>query len=655
MTLMMWRKRSANGIGVRPTTNFKWSARFALVMLALQAIACQKSDESGRTSPGIVESSDAAWASTLSYSAHPLLDMDTGAADIRAYAENAKQQFRDDGIVFWHRYPDDRRRYDFLIMTVHLAPTYGLGGADSGAQFDSERQCQWEQQYRSMRAEFLTSEHTTEYDRRYLWYGDLTNEIKAHTGMMAYCVKPQASKILSGIGDYLAGNSEPLDEADRDSFEWEIVSLVQSAVRGLAQSSLSIEERSTFKELVDRTVVNFVRWSIEPEIWNEFLRIESQQDSTKSPNRWRDALKLAPPYQVHTTPGLAVLRHDRELTARLNWAEGLRLWDADPNHESRYRWLINMQVTQPEFVHDLILDSYTASTERAPSSLRDDCARRYEVWLGHFRALMNEFLESEYTSRSQRRALEIINLRATLERLLRCPDQPKEKIEFLQGMTRIGKSNLDEFPVEYRFLYRITVRSSIMNALRLQLNENDLTSMLNPLRLNENSELRNIAEGWFRQESLRANPVVFSANTLSGDTFSTDKLRGKIVLMDFWSTSCSSCIAAMPLIHEIYTEYRDRGFEVVSVNFDADQNRRRVERIGRELSLTWTTLNAESQWEEANARFGWGNMLPVYMLLDRDGKLIAGTEEIDHGRNLRALLDEMLAAEAAEKDAATVH
>ena len=43
------------------------------------------------------------------------------------------------------------------------------------------------------------------------------------------------------------------------------------------------------------------------------------------------------------------------------------------------------------------------------------------------------------------------------------------------------------------------------------------------------------------------------------------------------------------------------------------------------------------------------------MLLNRDGTLYAGTGEVDMGRNLEALLEEMLADEAAEKEAAVVH
>ena len=131
-------------------------------------------------------------------------------------------------------------------------------------------------------------------------------------------------------------------------------------------------------------------------------------------------------------------------------------------------------------------------------------------------------------------------------------------------------------------------------------------------------------------------------------------MREKIVLVDFWATTCASCIQAMPRIHDVYIGYRDRGFEVVSVALDGKARRRQVLRIKAEQGLTWTTVVGDDVREAIFDVYGLSGV-PQYMLLDRDGRLYASTTEIDNGRNLEALLDEMLAAEAAEKVATTVH
>ena len=87
------------------------------------------------------------------------------------------------------------------------------------------------------------------------------------------------------------------------------------------------------------------------------------------------------------------------------------------------------------------------------------------------------------------------------------------------------------------------------------------------------------------------------------------------------------------------------GFEVVSLAYDGTRRRARVLRIKDELGLEdWISINAESVRNEMYEQYDiW--TFPQYMLLNRDGTLYAGTDEVDLGRNLPSLLDEMLAAE----------
>ncbi len=58
--------------------------------------------------------------------------------------------------------------------------------------------------------------------------------------------------------------------------------------------------------------------------------------------------------------------------------------------------------------------------------------------------------------------------------------------------------------------------------------------------------------------------------TLAGEKISTSDLRGKVVLVNFWATSCVTCMAEMPKIVETFNKYKDRGFETVAVAMDYD-------------------------------------------------------------------------------------
>lgn len=62
----------------------------------------------------------------------------------------------------------------------------------------------------------------------------------------------------------------------------------------------------------------------------------------------------------------------------------------------------------------------------------------------------------------------------------------------------------------------------------------------------------------------------FSYTLLDGAKSSTESLRGKVVLVNFWATSCVSCVKEMPAIVATYKKYQARGFETLAVAMSYD-------------------------------------------------------------------------------------
>ena len=52
---------------------------------------------------------------------------------------------------------------------------------------------------------------------------------------------------------------------------------------------------------------------------------------------------------------------------------------------------------------------------------------------------------------------------------------------------------------------------------------------------------------------------------LDGSTVSTKQLQGKVTLVNFWATSCTTCVAEMPQLIATYKQYQAQGFETVAV------------------------------------------------------------------------------------------
>ncbi|HYP82661.1 TlpA disulfide reductase family protein [Variovorax sp.] len=57
---------------------------------------------------------------------------------------------------------------------------------------------------------------------------------------------------------------------------------------------------------------------------------------------------------------------------------------------------------------------------------------------------------------------------------------------------------------------------------------------------------------------------------LDGSKKNTQDLQGKVTLVNFWATSCTTCVAEMPEVMATYEKYRSRGYDTVAVAMSYD-------------------------------------------------------------------------------------
>ena len=127
---------------------------------------------------------------------------------------------------------------------------------------------------------------------------------------------------------------------------------------------------------------------------------------------------------------------------------------------------------------------------------------------------------------------------------------------------------------------------------------------------------------------------------VKGDQFSMASLKGKVVLVNFWATSCSVCKSEMPKMVQTHEKYRDQGLETIAVAMSYDPPDH-VDAYARQNKLPFrVTLDIFGKAMEA---FGGVRGTPTTFLVDKQGKIVQRFEgEPDFGK-LGALIERELA------------
>jgi peroxiredoxin len=108
----------------------------------------------------------------------------------------------------------------------------------------------------------------------------------------------------------------------------------------------------------------------------------------------------------------------------------------------------------------------------------------------------------------------------------------------------------------------------------------------------------------------------FQLSALDGRKVKLSDLKGKVVLLNFWATTCGPCIAEMPHLVKLYERYRDRGVEILAISTDAEAERHAVRPFAAKFRVTFPVLY-DDKTEDAYEVDG----IPTTVFIDRQGQV----------------------------------
>lgn len=113
----------------------------------------------------------------------------------------------------------------------------------------------------------------------------------------------------------------------------------------------------------------------------------------------------------------------------------------------------------------------------------------------------------------------------------------------------------------------------------------------------------------------------FAVKSHTGVELSLEKLRGKIVLLDFWASWCGPCRQDMPDTRRIWKKYGGDQFVMIGINLDS--NRQAFEAYIREEGVAWPQYYDGLGWGNKLARLYAVYGIPHTVLIDQDGVIQA--------------------------------
>lgn len=140
---------------------------------------------------------------------------------------------------------------------------------------------------------------------------------------------------------------------------------------------------------------------------------------------------------------------------------------------------------------------------------------------------------------------------------------------------------------------------------------------------NLNSSIRTSSVGLIFSEELKKGSKIVEGNLFPELVLKGEKVQSSLgksyTIIDFWFSHCGPCIEQMPKYREIYSKYKDKGFEIINISTDRTKDIGNWKKIIKEKELNWVHYLDENG---EKSKYYNINTFPTNFLLDSSGKII---------------------------------
>jgi peroxiredoxin len=111
---------------------------------------------------------------------------------------------------------------------------------------------------------------------------------------------------------------------------------------------------------------------------------------------------------------------------------------------------------------------------------------------------------------------------------------------------------------------------------------------------------------------------------ISGQQIRLQDYKGKVVLLNFWATWCSPCLAEIPELVKWQHKYSKSGLQVIGIT-SPPQTKREIQKFARKLKINYPIIQGTA---ELKSYFTASETLPWTIVIDRRGNIVTQIEGI---------------------------
>lgn len=340
--------------------------------------------------------------------------------------------------------------------------------------------------------------------------------------------------------------------------------------------------------------------------------------------------------------------------------EGLKFWKMFPNDARRYEWFSQTVLWYPVYwkeLKDNLAYRHLLTKDHFVKVMGYDIPldkKKLKEWENMYPQLRKEF--TAYLAQQPefrfpfgagfdgKHELKLIKLELyeflsmSLNKTYRQKgkiDLEKLKTIFLSSGKYFSKDKLDSPTHEMASVFDPMDANFIACYQHLGLDQKDMAVFFDSIKSCPVPILRDWAIQRASLFTLMQNPFTLKSKSMDGNFIDLEQMRGKVVLVDFWALTCSTCIERMPAIKTVYDKYKTEGFEVISVCLENETDRKRVEVVEKKIGSDWPILligynDENSLGKQIWKKYGfWG--VPQLLLLNKQGKLVMLNDKLKNG------------------------